>query len=99
MDELIRIPWGKVFANFVWIIGASLILANFSYHEFLAYKEKAPLIKVLKRSSFKTFFHLGFILIAAGACFSIKNPWLAGITGGAAFLLIFFSFKKLKRKT
>lgn len=95
MDEIIRIPWGKILANFVWIFGASLMLADFSYHEFLANKEKAPLIQVLKKSSFKTLFYLGLILTATGACFSIKNPWMAG---GAALLLLFFSLKKLKKK-
>lgn len=98
MDELIKIPWGKVFTNFVWIFGVSLMLADFSYHEFLAHREKAPLSKVLKKSSFKTLFHLGSILIAAGVSLSMKNPWLAGIAGGAAFILLVFLLKKLKKK-
>ena len=88
MEELIKFPWGKVFAHFVWIFGASLMLADFSYHEFLAHQEKASLIKVLKKSSFKRPFYWGLLLIAIGACLSIGNPLLAGISGGAAFLLI-----------
>ena len=90
MNEIQSIPWGKVFANFVWIFGASLILADFSYHEFLSNQKKAPLIKVLKGSSFITPFLWGVFLVAAGISLSIKNPWLAGIFGGSAFLLLVF---------
>ena len=90
MNEIQSIPWGKVFANFVWIFGASLILADFSYHEFLSHQKKVPLIKILKESSFKTPFLWGVFLIAAGISLSIKNPWLDGITGGAALLQIIF---------
>lgn len=96
MEELIRIPWGNIFANFAWIFGASIILADFSYHEFLAHQKKASLIKVLKKSSFKRPFYWGLLLIAIGACLSIGNPWLAGISGGAAFLLIILFLKNLK---
>jgi len=98
MDELIKIPWGKVFTNFVWIFGASLVLADFSYHEFLAHREKAPLIKVLKKGSFKKPFLWGVFLFALGVCFSTGNPWLAGIAGGAAMLFLIFLLKKIKTK-
>lgn len=98
MNEIQSIPWGKVFTNFVWIFGASLILADFSYHEFLSHQRNAPLIKVLKKSSFKTPFFWGVFLIAVGISLSIKNPWLAGIFGGAAFLFLVFMLRKLKTK-
>ncbi len=100
MEELIRIPWGKIFANFTWIFGASIILADFSYHEFLVHQEKIPLIKVLKKSSFKRPFYWGLLLLAIGACLSIRNPWLAGISGGATLLLIVIKkryFQAIKR--
>ena len=90
MNEIQNIPWGKVISNFVWIFGASLILADFSYHEFLSHQTKAPLIKILKKSYFKTPFLWGVFLVAAGISLSIKNPWLAGIFGGSAFLLLVF---------
>ncbi len=90
MNEIPNIPWGKVFANFVWIFGASLILADFSYHEFLSHQKRVPLIKILKKSSFKTPFLWGVFLIAIGISLSIKNPWLAGIFGGAAILHLVF---------
>ena len=36
MNELPAIPWGKVISNFVWILGAAIILAAVGYQEFLA---------------------------------------------------------------
>lgn len=98
MNEIQSIPWGKVFSNFVWIFGASLILADFSYHEFLSHKIKAPLIKVLKKSSFKTPFLWGVFLIAGGISLTIKNPWLAGIFGGAVLLFLVLMLRKIKMK-
>ncbi len=90
MEELISIPWGKVFANFVWIFGASIILADFSYHEFLSHQKRVSFGSVLNGRSFKWPFQLGLILIAIGVSLSIKNPWLTGIFVGAAFLQIIF---------
>ena len=98
MNELPHIPWGKVIANFVWIFGASIILADFSYHEFLSHQKKIPLIKVLKQSSFKTLLFWGLLLVAAGISLSIKSPWLAGVFGGGAFLLLVFLVRKVKTK-
>lgn len=66
MNEISRIPWGKVFSNFIWILGASMILAVFSYHEFLAHLKKAKRTEVFKRNSFKKPFILGLVLIALG---------------------------------
>jgi hypothetical protein len=97
MEELIRIPWGKVFANLTWIFGASIILADFSYHEFLVHREKTILIKVLKKDSFKRPFYLGLLLFTLGACLSMRNPWLAGISGGAALLIMVKKKRIFKR--
>ena len=90
------IPWGKVFSNFVWIVGASIILAAFSYNEFLAHLQKAKRTEVFKRNSFKKPFLLGLILVAAGVCASIHQPWLAAILGVVAFLLIIWFVKIVK---
>ncbi len=96
MNEVTKIPWGKVFSNFVWILGASIILAVFSYHEFLAYVQKAKRIEAFKRNSFKKPFLLGLILVTAGVCASIHQPWLAAILGVVAFLLIIWLVKIVK---
>jgi len=96
MNEVTKIPWGKVFSNFVWILGASIILAVFSYHEFLAYVQKAKRIEVFKRNSFKKPFLFGLILVTAGVCASIHQPWLAAILGVISCLLIIWFVKIVK---
>jgi hypothetical protein len=88
MNELTEIPWFDVFANFTWILGASIILASFSYHEFLAHIEKTRRIEVFKRNSFKRPLHIGLILIAVGASASANKPFLAAIAGGTAVFLV-----------
>ena len=96
MNEVQGIPWGKVFSNFVWILGTTIILTAFSYHEFLAHVQKVKRIEVFKRNSFKQPFLLGLILVAAGVCASIHQPLLAAISGVVAFLLIIWFIKIVK---
>lgn len=96
MNDMQSIPWGKVISNFIWILGASIILAVFSYYEFLAYVQKAKRIEVFKRNSFKKPFLFGLILVTAGVCASIHQPWLAAILGVVAFLLIIWFVKIVK---
>lgn len=93
MNELPQIPWGKVISNFVWISGAAVILAAFSYHEYLTHMEKARLREVLRRKSFKRPMLLGVILVAAGVAASIRSPLLAAVLGTGAFLLLIFFIK------
>ncbi len=96
MNEVTNIAWGKVISNFIWILGASIILAVFSYHEFLAYVQKAKRIEVFKRNSFKKPFLLGLILVTGGVCASIHQPLLSAILGVVAFLLIIWFVKIVK---
>ncbi len=96
MNELPSIPWVKVFSNFLWILGAAIILATFSYHEFLAYVQKAKRIEAFKRNSVKKPFLLGLILVTAGVCASIHQPWLAVVLGVVVFLLIILFVKIVK---
>lgn len=98
MEDLLKIPWGEIFANFVWIFGAALVLANFSHHEFLSHQKRVSLGSVLKSRSFQRPFQFGLILITTGISLSTKNPWLAGIFGGAAFLHLVFLLRKIKTK-
>ena len=99
MNEMSGIPWGKVFSNFVWILGIAIILADFSYHEFLAHVLEAKRIKVFKKNSFRRPFLLGLILIAIGITTSVQKLWLALILGVFAFSLIIWlvKFKKIHK--
>ena len=40
MNELPKIPWGKFISNFIWILGAAIIVAALGYQEFLAHLRK-----------------------------------------------------------
>jgi protein-S-isoprenylcysteine O-methyltransferase Ste14 len=96
MSEIPKIPWGKVISNFIWILGAAIILADFSYHEFLASVQKTKRIEVFKRSSFKRPLLIGLILVTAGISVSIHNLWLAIIFGVVSVLLIILLFKFIR---
>jgi len=96
MNEISDIPWGRVFSNFVWILGAALILTTFSYHEFLVHLQKAKRIEVFKRDSFKKPFLLGAILITIGISASAHKLWLTIIFGIVALLFIILAIKIIK---
>ena len=98
MNEVTRIPWGKIFSNSIWILGVSIILASSSYHEFLAHLQKTKRIEVFRRISFKKQFLLGLILVTSGVSLSIHNMFLAVITGVTAFLLIIWLFKIIRNQ-
>lgn len=66
MSEILKIPWGEVLSNFVWILGMAIILAGFSYNELLVYLQKAKITELVKRTSFKKPLFLGLILITVG---------------------------------
>ncbi len=96
MNDIPGIPWGKVFSNFVWILGTAILLAAFSYHEFLANVQKAKRIEIFKRDSFKKPLLLGTILIAAGISASAHQLWITIIFGIAVLLLIIWFIKMIK---
>ena len=96
MNEMSGIQWGKVFSNFVWILGTALTLTAVSYHEFLAHIQKAKRIEVFKKDSFKKPFLLGTILIAAGISASAHQLWMMAIFGIVTLLLIIWSIKFIK---
>jgi hypothetical protein len=93
MSEAPQIPWGKVVSNFIWIVGAAVILTAFSYHEFLRHEEGVRLKDVLKRESFKNPFLLGLILVAAGVSASVRGPLLKAVFGCGPFLLLILFIK------
>jgi hypothetical protein len=96
MNEIPAIPWRILFSNFIWILGAALILADFSYHEFVAHVQKEKRIKVFKRDSFKRSFLLGMTLAASGISASLQRLWLIIIFGILSLLLIIWFIKVIK---
>lgn len=71
--EYYVIDWWWVISNFVWILGAAIILSAFSYYEFLTWRQKIRRTEIFRRTSFKKSFFLGLILLAAGLIFSLIN--------------------------
>jgi len=96
MNQLPRIPWEAIFSNFIWIVGAAIILADFSYHDFLAHREKVKLKSVLKRRSFKMSLLSGMTLMFLGIAASIHKLWLS-ISFGCLTILFIFEFVKVLR--
>lgn len=66
MSEILKILWGGVLSNFVWILGVAIILAAFSYNELLVYLQKAKITELVKKPSFKKPLFLGLILFTVG---------------------------------
>ena len=66
-----NIPWAKVITNSLWIVGAAITLASFSYYEFVAQLKQTNKIKIFKNTLFKKLSLSGLILIIFGASASI----------------------------
>ena len=98
MNDLPSIPWEKIFANSIWILGVSIILASSSYHECLAHLQKTKRGETFKRASYKKPFLFGLILVTSGISLSIHNMFSAVITGVAALLLIIWFFKIIRNQ-
>ncbi|MFC2142023.1 hypothetical protein ACFLR7_03715 [Acidobacteriota bacterium] len=97
-------PWGKVFANFLWIFGLAVVLADFGYVNFVAQKNKLKWIDIMKSNLFLQPIHVAGILVAFGLAGALSSPFLGGLFGVAGFLLSILYLKehrflrKLKRR-
>lgn len=91
MTEILKIPWGTILLNFVWVMGVAIILAVFSYSEFLAYIQKAKRKEVYKRNFFKKPLILGLILIVVG----ISASFLLQISSAKPELISFKNMIKI----
>jgi len=91
MDDFLNFPWEPVLSHFVWILGASLILATFSYHEYLVYREGAKRSEVFKRRSFVRTFLWGLLFLSLGISLSLHvilwKVFFATVTLGIMIIL------------
>ena len=69
------IDWYGVLIATIWISGAALLLAGFSYHYWLAGDEKRPLREQLNQPSFLLIFYIAMILIGVGLAGSSTRWW------------------------
>lgn len=69
------IDWWFVAVNGVWILGASVVLAAFSYHHWLAQETGRRLREVLRERSWQIAYPLGAMLFCVGWLLGVADRW------------------------
>ena len=69
------IDWVNVALNALWIAGLALILAAFSYHQWLASETSRRLRDVLSQPSWKILFAAGMLLTCIGVGSGLAERW------------------------
>ena len=69
------IDWITVAFNALWIAGAAVLLAAFSYHRWLASETAVTLREVFRRASWKISFSAGMSLVCVGAGYGLADRW------------------------
>ena len=69
------IDWVNVAFNALWIAGLALILAAFSYHQWLAGETARRLRDVLSQPSWKLPFSAGMLLTCIGFSYGLAERW------------------------
>jgi hypothetical protein len=99
MYETSPFNWIEAAVNFLWILGAAIILAALSYWDYTrhASKKRGGWRASRPGESLKKALLAGSTLIAAGVSATVKNPLLAIVFAAAgcalAFLLIRYLLK------
>jgi hypothetical protein len=83
-------PWVEVFSAFLWILGIAIILADFSYHEFLVHVRKLKWLDVIRSRGFLWPIKVAVVLILFGMAGSVPNAFWGGVFGAAGFLAAIF---------
>ncbi len=69
------IDWVGVALNAVWIAGLAIVLAAFSYHDWLARETDRRLRDVLALPSWKLTFFGGMLLACVGFAYGLSDRW------------------------
>ena len=69
------IDWFNLLFHTLWILGLAVILAAFSYHDWLAAKQGVKLRQALDRRSFQGPLLLGLILVGLGLTLLAEVWW------------------------
>jgi hypothetical protein len=97
MIDIANIDWIFIFAHFLWILGASFLLALFGYFDFQIHAEKRSRREVFKMTSFKIFFLLGLSFVFSGIGLSASFFWLGmlfGVMSALCFISILVLYKQ-----
>ena len=96
MEETGQFPWVAALSNFIWIIGASIILATMSWQEFQVRQRKIKWRDALRSREFLRPFYLGAFLVMVGIVASINSAWIAALGSVTAFFFLFLLIRVCK---
>ncbi len=74
------IDWYFVFTHSLWILGLSIALAAFSYHDWLRKELNRPLRQQLREPSFRLPSNVGFLLVGLGFMLLENSRWWERVT-------------------
>lgn len=89
------IDWAYVATSSLWILGLSIILAAFSYHDWLARETGQRLRDLFERPSWRLPFSTGMVLFCLGLGLGRRFAWWERTLWGA---LAFFFVCQLVRE-
>jgi hypothetical protein len=96
--------WGQfdlhlnlVIPYFIWISGAALMLAAFSYHDHMAHRRKIRLRDALRLPSFLRPAAVGAVLFGAGVAAAARSPILAVSAAGLAMAAVVVFIGNVRR--
>ena len=69
------VDWVSAVVNALWIVGLAIILAAFSYHQWLAGETSRRLRDVLSQPSWKILFAAGMVLTCVGVGYGLAEQW------------------------
>ncbi len=92
------IDWTTLLVNGLWILGAAILLAAFSYHYWQAQAEGAPVRVQLERPSFSRPFWLGFVLISLGLMGASNRWWETAVWGLFTVFSLFNLYTTCKKQ-
>ncbi len=81
------IDWLNVLFNALWIVGLAIILAAFSYNDWLAHTNGVKLRQQLSASAFQTPLTIGLILVSLSLALLADVWWERALWG--AFVALF----------
>lgn len=96
MEETSQFPWVAALSNFIWIIGASIILAAISWQEFQVRQRKIKWRDALRSREFLRPFYLGAALVMVGIIASVHSAWIAALASITAFFSLFLLIRVCK---
>lgn len=69
------IDWYSLSCNGIWILGASIVLAAFSYHHWLSGETGRTLRRVFEERSWRLSFPTGMLLFCVGWLLAQSDRW------------------------